>query len=88
AGKPVLINHPGWQKVTIEKENVGYVMPEKLTDKSVKDFVVYTQDKALQLQQQENALQLAKKSYALDVAVNKYDKLLYGIMNSNKTPAP
>jgi len=86
AGKPVLINHPGWQKETIEGHNVGYVLPEELTDQAIKDFVAYTQDAALQQQQRENALQLAKTSYALDVAVNKYDKLLKGIINSNKTP--
>ena len=75
AGKPVLINHPGWQKETIEKENVGYVLPEELTDNQVKEFVEYTQDIGLIKKQQTNALKLAINRYALEVAVEKYIKL-------------
>lgn len=87
AGKPVLINHPGWQKETIDRENVGYVLPEVVTDQAAKEFVIYTQNTTLQQQQQENALQLAKNSFALDVAVSKYNKLLKGITNTHTTPA-
>jgi len=72
AGKPILINHQGWQKEVIEKDNLGYVLPEQLTDENVQDFVSYTQDKMLQETQKKNAFNKAKAFYSLDVAVEKY----------------
>lgn len=79
AGKPILINHQGWQKDTIEKENIGYVLPEITTDEAVMEFVKYTQNKKLLEEQQKNALRLAIKEYSLDVAVEKYIKLFNSI---------
>ncbi|MBW2962896.1 glycosyltransferase family 4 protein [Mesonia aestuariivivens] len=75
AGKPILINHPGWQKETIEKENVGYVLPKVLTDNKVKEFVKYTQDTGLIKEQQTNALKLGINRYSLKLAVEKYTRL-------------
>lgn len=82
AGKPVLINHPGWQKVTIEMDNVGYVLPEVVTDEMAKEFVNYTLDSENLNVQKFNALKLAKKKYALEVAVEKYIKLFQGLEKS------
>jgi len=72
SGIPILINHQGWQKEVIEKDNLGYVLPEQLTDENVRDFVSYTQDKLLQESQKKNAFNKAKGFYSLDVAVEKY----------------
>lgn len=75
AGKPILINHKGWQKEVITKKNIGYVLPEELSDKAVAAFASYTQNATLIKTQQEKALQIAKENYALDVAVLKYNKI-------------
>lgn len=79
AGKPILINHNGWQKEVIVKENIGYVLPDVITDEVAKNFAVYSQNKALIEDQQLNALKIAKENYALDVAVLKYNKIFMEI---------
>lgn len=72
AGKPILINYEGWQKELINKENIGYVLPIAVSDKSVVDFIAYSQKQTLLANQKKNALNVAKKSYATDIAVAKY----------------
>jgi len=62
AGKPVLINHMGWQQTTIEKNNIGYVLPMVLDKESVKQFISFTQNYEIQKSQSENALKKAKNS--------------------------
>ena len=75
AGKPILINYEGWQKSEILNENVGYVLPVKISDKAVANFISYTKDTFLHARQKENALNLAKKSYSLNKAVEKYKSI-------------
>lgn len=79
AGKPVLINHPGWQKETLETQNVGYVLPEVISDDDVKEFVKYTRNIELIKAHQNNALNVATNSYSLKVAVDKYVNLFEAI---------
>lgn len=76
AGKPVLINHPGWQKNTIENDNLGYVLPEKLTQQAVQDFYIYTTNYELHTIQQKNAFTKATTSYSLEIASKKYQEVL------------
>lgn len=72
AGRPILINYSGWQKDIIQKENVGYVLSEDITDRSAKNFVEYTRNKEMVETQKFNAIKLAKERYSLEVAVKKY----------------
>lgn len=72
AGRPILINYKGWQKDDIEKNNIGYVLPSILNDESINDFVEYTKNDLLHIDQSKNALFLATKEYSLNVAVKKY----------------
>ena len=60
ASKPILINYGGWQKLVIENENIGYVLPEKLSKKAINEFVKYTHNISLYSQQKINALQKLK----------------------------
>lgn len=76
ASKPILINYGGWQKSVIENENIGYVLPEKLSKKAINEFVKYTQNISLHSQQKINALIKAKKSYSLDIAIKKYLEII------------
>ena len=75
AGKPILINHNGWQKNLIHKKNIGYVLPTIIDNNAVKEFELYTKDKALISTQQINGLNVAKRNYATDIAVKKYNKI-------------
>lgn len=75
SGKPILINHEGWQKVEINKDNIGYVLPAEIKDNDVKKFSNYCKNTSLITKQGENALNIAKSKYATDIAVRKYNKL-------------
>ena len=75
AGKPILINHNGWQKDIINEENIGYALPATLSESSIKDFLKYTCDDVLIKKQNENALNFAKKNYSREIALSKYNKI-------------
>ncbi|MGI6341507.1 MAG: glycosyltransferase family 4 protein [Bacteroidales bacterium] len=75
AGKPILINHEGWQAEVIREKNIGYVLPQSLSKSKVESFVNYTKDRALIDSQERNALQTAIDCYSLDKAVEKYLKV-------------
>jgi len=72
AGKPILINHGGWQAEQIRKQNIGYVLPQNLLDVDVGEFVAYALDCEIIDTQGRNALEVSKRNYSLEVAVNKY----------------
>ena len=84
SGKPILINHKGWQKELIDKKNIGYVLPLDINDIMVKDFVEYSQNKMLITKQKENAFNVGKLNYATNIAVNKYDVLIKNIFANDK----
>lgn len=75
AGKPILINHNGWQKNLIFEENIGYVLPKVVDENAIKEFELYTKNKSLISEQKTNGLNIAKKYYATDVAIKKYIKI-------------
>ena len=80
AGKPILINHEGWQKEEIIKENIGYVLPTDIRNNEVKKFANYCQNESLIIKQRENALKIAKSKYSTYTAVTKYNKILKEIL--------
>src|SRR5690554_2632136 len=75
AGKPILINHEGWQAETVRSRNVGYVLPFDITDKTAEGFVQYTKNEILVTEQKKLALKLAKEKYSLEVATQNYLKV-------------
>src|SRR5690554_2170203 len=81
AGKPVLINHEGWQAKKIRSQNIGYVLPFNVNKVEAKNFVNYTKDSNLHKIQSENALQLAESKYSLEIASQKYIKIFNSIEN-------
>jgi len=80
AGKPILINYEGWQKNIISKYNVGYVLPETLSDLEVLRFVDYTKNDTLIKAQQIHSLELATKEYSLEAASEKYINVFKSIV--------
>jgi glycosyltransferase involved in cell wall biosynthesis len=76
ASKPVLINYGGWQKETIETNDIGYVLPPHLDRDAARAFIEYTRQEEQVRQQCKNALSLAKESYSLNVAASRYMDIL------------
>ena len=72
AGKPVLINHKGWQAELIEAENIGYVLPAKFDRVEMLKFVDYLNNEELIKIQSRNALKIADQKFSLNVAAQKY----------------
>lgn len=76
AGRPILINHEGWQKDVIENDNVGFALPPILDNPSIEKFNNYANNYHMQQEQRLNALKKAKESYSLTIAVSKYMNIL------------
>ncbi|SNR66847.1 Glycosyltransferase involved in cell wall bisynthesis [Maribacter sedimenticola] len=77
AGRPVLINHEGWQMDVLEHTNSGFVLPfdlSKLDDQVLNNFIDYTLNASLLNNQKNNCLNLAER-YSLDAATKKYLEL-------------
>tara|TARA_R110002074_G_scaffold203432_1_gene371321 strand:+ start:12545 stop:13777 length:1233 start_codon:yes stop_codon:yes gene_type:complete len=74
AGRPILINHEGWQKDALLKYNSGFILPHnsnKINIKVLTNFINYTTNHSLLEEQKRNSLDLANK-YSLDTATKKY----------------
>jgi glycosyltransferase involved in cell wall biosynthesis len=78
AGKPILINHGGWQAEEIRNYNIGYLLDpdESKIEETALEFAKYISNKSLIAEQGRNAYLLAKEKYALPVAVENYSKVL------------
>lgn len=83
SGKPVLINYEGWQKDVIQKNNMGYVLPAKLTKKDINQFVEYTNNDDVIKAQRKNAFTIAMQDYSLEKALDKYNNLIEKITKHN-----
>nr|WP_295869768.1 glycosyltransferase family 4 protein [uncultured Chitinophaga sp.] len=83
AGRPVVINHRGWQAAVIEQENVGFVLNYDIKDIAGEAlrFCTYINDDRLLEQQRENAVLLARRSYSLDIAAAHYLKILNDVVS-------
>ena len=84
AGRPIVINHQGWQAEAIRKYDVGYVLSPKVTKQEALSFVEYMNDEERIARQGWNALELAKKEFSLEVAVGRYMEVL-GRIGDDKT---
>jgi len=75
AGKPILINHGGWQSNVITENNIGYVLKPQVKDNNLVDFVSFVNNSENLLATGERARDFATENYSLPVAVQKYRKL-------------
>lgn len=75
AGKPILINHGGWQKQKILKNDIGFVLPPQLDEKNVERFIQYTYEENKLNQQCCNALSTALEEFSLEIAMKKYETI-------------
>ena len=82
AGKPILINHKGWQAELIESKNCGYVLPACITHKDVSKFVDYIHNEELLTEHGQNAKKVAVEQFSLEVATKNYMKVINNITNS------
>lgn len=84
AGKPILINHEGWQAKAIRDYNVGYVLPNIISMEVAEKFIRYTQNTILIKEQGLNAINLAREKYSLERATSKYLEVIDKVI-SDKT---
>jgi glycosyltransferase involved in cell wall biosynthesis len=82
AGRPIIINYKGWQKNVIETNNIGYVLPEIITEDSLKNFILYTRNELLHIEQRKYAFKFASESYSLNIALSKYQSVFHDIFLS------
>lgn len=76
AGRPILINHRGWQAELIEAENIGYILPPHPNLEDARQFADYIFNDALLLEQGRNARKIAMEQFSLEVASEKYLTIL------------
>lgn len=82
AGRPMIINHEGWQADTIRTRNIGYVLPPVVDEDTAKKFVEYINNEQLLKEQGENAYKLAKEEYSLEIASKRYMEIFAKIKNN------
>lgn len=89
AGKPIIINHEGWQAEEIRKYNIGFILDsnEDNLQRTAEKFVRYLNNRSLLSLQGQNAYNLAKEKYSLTVALSNYEKILEKITASGKEKA-
>lgn len=82
AGKPIVINHRGWQAEVIERENVGFVLNHdiKKINQEAARFCEYLNNSNLLEKQSENAKRLAEKRYSLYIASSNYLRILDNVI--------
>src|SRR5690606_15306725 len=83
AGRPIVINHRGWQADVIEKENIGFVFDYKVENiqQEAKRFCEYINNTSLLTLQGDNAKRLAESKYSLEIASTKYLKILDNVLS-------
>lgn len=86
AGKPIVINHEGWQAQEIRKSNIGFVLDhnEEHLQQTAKDFSEYLNNYPLLKIQEENAYKIAIEKYSLSIAVENYEKVFKEIASDTK----
>lgn len=82
AGRPIVINHLGWQARVIEKKKVGFVLDYHTSNipHEAERICQYLSNADLLSLQGENAKRLAEREYSLDVATNNYLKVLNNVV--------
>lgn len=83
AGRPIIINHYGWQAKEISENNIGYVLNPNLNEIDLNDFVSYLKNKQLLAESGLRSRNLAEKKFSLDEAVVKYNLILQDVCDDN-----
>jgi glycosyltransferase involved in cell wall biosynthesis len=83
AGKPIVINHGGWQNEAILNHNAGFVLPADLTDDTITAFTEYILSDALIAESSKNAFLLGKEKYSLEVLGKDYVTILNKVISTS-----
>lgn len=83
AGRPIVINHRGWQADVIEKKNIGFVLDFKIKniEQEAERFCHYINNTSLLSIQGINAKRIAENKYSLAIASAKYLKILDDVIS-------
>lgn len=75
AGRPLLINHQGWQADLIKEYCCGFILTPFPTEEEIFDFVQYVNDSNRIIEEGYNAKKVALL-FSLPIAVQKYMKII------------
>lgn len=84
AGKPILINHGGWQADVIQQHKIGYVLNHELNAADVENFISYLSNEDQLKISGSKAREVAKDNYALQIASQNYFHLINTIAKEQK----
>jgi len=75
AGKALAINHGGWQKDLIEKNDIGLALPRDIS-KAARMLVDFFNDEARVIRSNQNSYQMAVNEYSRDLLAKKLEGVL------------
>lgn len=75
AGRPILINHGGWQAELIRNQKVGFVLDASISVDNILKFLDYIRDDEIIRSSGIRARQIAESEFSLEIAVEKYLKI-------------
>jgi glycosyltransferase involved in cell wall biosynthesis len=72
AGRPVLVNYPGWQAELVNKHQCGIAVPPDDPEKFADALMELSSSKDKRIQMGQNARKLAEKEFSRDVLANQW----------------
>lgn len=80
AGRPILINHMGWQAEVIKEMKCGYVLSPNPTEDEIIEFSNYIMNDEIIDDHSKNA-RVAAEKYSLETAMKKYLEIIKSLKN-------
>ena len=80
AGKPIMINYSGWQRLLLEKYNAGFYVPFDDYIKGAEILNKIVNNDELNKKMGNSAKKLANEHFAIDVQYPKFEKILKSVI--------
>jgi len=80
AGKPIMINYSGWQRLLLEKHNAGFYVPFDDHIKGAEILNKIVNNNELNKNMGNSAKKLANQHFAIDVQYPKFEKVLKSVI--------
>jgi glycosyltransferase involved in cell wall biosynthesis len=80
AGKPIMINYSGWQRLLLEKHNAGFYVPFDDHIKGAEILNKIVNNNELNKNMGNSAKKIANQHFAIDVQYPKFEKVLKSVI--------
>ncbi|WP_309081062.1 glycosyltransferase family 4 protein [Zhihengliuella sp.] len=84
AGRPIAINHGGWQAEILERSGAGVVLSPEASDADARRFVEFVNDEAGMARARRSAKNLAETEFARDNLAAKLIDVFDDVLSSNE----